>query len=589
MRIVVIEPGTKSAPYQVLRVTGYVAAVFSLLVCVLMIANNVSVTRLDPVHSPALTKLLEQLKANPRDAAIREEIRELDLLTRRAFFTSQHFTHVGVGLLLGGLVVAIICFKSLNAYKAAPPYPNSKDPKDDLVATALWARKSVTAVGLVLFGFGLMLALPWKSPLDTPPVKGTAAAGPKTATPAQSIANPAAPATVAFTPPAATWPSLEEQLSQWPAFRGVGGGVARAAKVPTTWDAGKGAVWKREVGLPGMNSPVVWKDHVFVSGADANSREVYCFNAVSGELRWKGSVAPLPNASNKFIQVPESTGYAPCTMATDGTRAFAVFADGEVAAFGFDGKAAWKRSLGWPDNPYGHASSLATFEDLLIVQMDRRTNSFLFGLDVATGKDRWKVPRDFGPSWATPQVFQGPQGPLLVVAANPYLVAYDPRTGKELWRVDCLRDAEVAVCPFYADGVVYAACDTVGITAIDAVTHQVVWKEDEAVPSICTPLICNGLIFICLTDGAIVCVDAKTGKELWRKETDQPLFASPVLAGANVYVVDKGGTVHVFKAQRSGFEEVGAPAVGEEVYATPAPVGNALYVRGVKNVYRFGL
>ena len=62
-----------------------------------------------------------------------------------------------------------------------------------------------------------------------------------------------------------------------------------------------------------------------------------------------------------------------------------------------------------------------------------------------------------------------------------------------------------------------------------------------------------------------------------------------MLAGANVYVVDKGGTVHVFKAQRSGFEEVGAPAVGEEVYATPAPVGNALYVRGVKNVYRFGL
>ena len=84
----------------------------------------------------------------------------------------------------------------------------------------------------------------------------------------------------------ATWPSLDDRLAQWPGFRGAGGGLARAAKVPTAWEAGKGVVWKSEVPLPGMNSPVVWKDHVFLSGGTPDSREVYCFNAATGELRW---------------------------------------------------------------------------------------------------------------------------------------------------------------------------------------------------------------------------------------------------------------------------------------------------------------
>ncbi len=590
MKIVVIEPETKAVPYQVLRVTGYVAAIFSLVVCILLIANNVSVSRLDPANSPALARLREQLKASPRDAATREEIRELDLLARQAFFTSQRFTQVGVALLVGGLAVTVLCGKTLNAYRATPPYPDSRDPKQDLAATALWARKSVTAAGLVLLGFALVLALPWKSPLDAPQVKAPppAAPGSKALPSAAASARPAAPATAASPTVPATWPSLDERLAQWPGFRGAGGGLARAAKVPTAWEAGKGVVWKSEVPLPGMNSPVVWKDHVFLSGGTPDSREVYCFNAATGELRWKRSVAPRADALEKLRKVPESTGHAAATMATDGTRAFAIFADGEVAAFAFDGTPAWQRSLGWPESPYGYASSLVTFEDLLIVQMDRKTDSFVVGLDGATGKDRWKAPRQFGPSWSSPQVIQGPQGALLVTAADPSLVVYDPRAGKELWRVDCLKNAEISVSPFYADGVIFAAGEAVALTAITVANHQVLWQEEETVPSIGTPLVANGLVFCGLPDGGIACLDAKTGKQLWRKDTDEGFYASPVLVGENVFLVDHKGDVVVFKAQGSGFQAVGSGVVGEPVFATPAVVGSGLFIRGVKHLYRFG-
>ncbi|MBN8461050.1 MAG: PQQ-binding-like beta-propeller repeat protein [Verrucomicrobia bacterium] len=592
MKIVIIEPDTKSVPYQVLRVTGYVAAVFSLIVAILLIANNVSVTRLDPVHSPALVKLLDELKANPRDAAIREEIRELDLLSRQAFFTSQHFTHVGVALLVGGLVVTVICFKTLNAYRAAPPYPDSSDPKQDLAATALWARKSVTAVGLVLVGFALVLALPWKSPLDAPPQEGLATAEP---TPKALPADPASakaadPATAAapVTPPAATWPSPEEQLAQWPCFRGAGGGLAKAGNVPTTWEAEKGAAWKSEVPLPGMNSPVVWKDSVFVSGGNATTCEVYCYHAGTGELRWKKTLAPPATPPKEPMEVPEFTGCAASTMATDGTRAFAIFNNGELAAFAMDGTPLWQRGFGLPESFYGYASSLVTFEDLVIVQMDRETDGFVRGIDAATGKDRWKIPREFGCACTSPQIAQGPQGPLLLTAAKPCLVVYDPRTGKELWRAESLEDADPGVSPAYADGVIYTAAEASVVAAIDAVSHQVLWTADDYIPTICTPLITNGLIIYGLTDGGIACLDAKTGKVLWHEDTDSGFYASPVLVGEIVYLVDKKGTFHIFKAQRSGYQSVGSPVVGEEVVATPAVVGNGLFIRGTKHLYRFG-
>jgi len=154
--------------------------------------------------------------------------------------------------------------------------------------------------------------------------------------------------------------------------------------------------------------------------------------------------------------------------------------------------------------------------------------------------------------------------------------------------VECLKNAEVAVSPFYADGVIYASAESVGLTAIDVATQKVLWKKEDGSPGICTPLVTKGLMIFGSTDAAIVCLDAKTGGELWRQDTDEGIYASPVLVGENVYLIDRGGTVHVFKAQRSGYQAVGSPVVGEQVYATPAVVGNGLFVRGVKHRYRFG-
>jgi len=579
MRVVELERNTKSVPYQVIRATGYIAGVFSLIVCILMIANNVSVKRLDPIHSPALTNLVAQLKASPRDQAVIEEIRELDYLTRKAFFTSQHFNRTAIFMLVGGLAVTVVSFKTLRAYQPAPPYPDSRDPKDDPAANALWARKSVTAVGLVLVGFALVLALPWRSPLDEPAAK-------------VKVTEPtAAVKTVSATTAAAVvFATTEEREMQWPGFLGAASGRAHGGNITTAWDvdSGAGVRWKNEVPLPGMNSPVVWRERLFLSGADATRREVYCFNALSGELLWTRTLEPSSNSPRKPPKVSEDTGYAASTMATDGSHVFAIFANGDLVALDFDGKPLWQLSLGLPENAYGYSSSLASFEDLVIVQFDRKQDSFIAGIEAATGEMRWQTKRDFGPSWASPQIIQTREGSQLITAADPDVVSYDPRTGKELWRVECLKGAEVAVSPAYAAGVVYVAAEYISLTAIDVVTHKILWQTHDIIPGISTPLVVNGLMFFGLTDSGIVCLDAKTGAQLWEAQTDDSIYASPVLVGNSVYLIDRGGIMHIFKADGTSFQPLGSPSIGEEAYSTPAIAADGLFIRGVKNLFRFG-
>ena len=107
------------------------------------------------------------------------------------------------------------------------------------------------------------------------------------------------------------------------------------------------------------NSPVVWGDRVFLSGATDRRRAVYCFDAENGDMLWMKGLPATPEGSGEPPEVMEDTGYAAPTTTTDGRRVFAVFANGDVVALDFEGNQLWIRGLGIPENAYGHAASLA--------------------------------------------------------------------------------------------------------------------------------------------------------------------------------------------------------------------------------------
>ncbi len=233
---------------------------------------------------------------------------------------------------------------------------------------------------------------------------------------------------------------------------------------PAHWDGAKGdnILWKTAVPLPGQNSPVVWGDRVFLSGADEHQREIYCFDANAGKLLWRQPVNDLSCADQTPLNVTDDTGYAAPTMACDGTRVFAMFANGDLACYDFSGKRLWAQNMGRPENTYGHATSLLSYRNMLLLQFDQGDGaggkSAVFALDVATGATVWKAKRNLPNSWSTPIVITTGGHDELITCANPLVLAYDPATGTELWSASCL-GGDVAPSPVCAGGMLYV-CNT---------------------------------------------------------------------------------------------------------------------------------
>ncbi|NPV47083.1 MAG: PQQ-binding-like beta-propeller repeat protein [Armatimonadetes bacterium] len=400
------------------------------------------------------------------------------------------------------------------------------------------------------------------------------------------------------TPQNGQYPSAEELARNWPVFRGAGSGFVAGGSYPTKWDAPnkQGVLWQTAIPLPGKSSPIYWNGRLFLTGANERERAVYGVDAATGKLLWTTPVVVELSAKDEPPEVSPDTGYAAPTMACDGKRVFAAFANGDIVGLDLDGKLLWSKALGRPENVYGHAASLATYRNIVIVQMDQgssadQNQSYLLALDVETGKNVWRTDRPTPNTWTSPIVINTGQRAEIITVGNPHVISYDPATGKELWRLECM-GGEIAPSPCYAGGLIYAAQDGVGLVAIkppDAQEPQpkIVWKGTDGLPDTCSPA-CNGeLLFVVSGSGYVTCYDAKTGARLWQESMDNPVTASPIIVGDLVHVTDTEGITHIFEAARQ-FKAIGTGKLGEEVGATPAFANGHIYMRGAKSLFAIG-
>jgi len=394
---------------------------------------------------------------------------------------------------------------------------------------------------------------------------------------------------------AADLPSAAEFQANWPRFRGPdGGGVSAQGGAPLTCDVKTGANigWSVSVPAAGYSSPVVWGDRVFLSGGDEAKREVMCFDASSGKLLWEGAVPKTAGSPDDAPEVPEQCGMAAATMATDGRRVYAMFANGDLAAFDFEGKLAWSKFLGFPKNQYGHAASLLTWQDRVIVQFDQGNPednlSKLYAFDGATGAIVWQQPRPVGESWATPITFEAAGKSQILTLAVPWVIAYAAKDGAEIWRADCL-DGEVTPSPIFAGGALFVVSPSNKLQIIrpdglgDVTKTHLGWGAEDNIPDVTSPVSNGELVFVLDSTGILTCYDAKDGGKQWDHDFKEECHASPSLVGDRLYLITQKGALIVVEAARE-FKELGRSALGEQVFASPAFVRNRIFVRGLKHL-----
>ena len=297
--------------------------------------------------------------------------------------------------------------------------------------------------------------------------------------------------------------------------------------------------WKTAVPLPGNNSPVVWKDRVFLSGADENRREVYCFDAESGKLLWQKAVPATPQSSAKPERPPDA-GYAAPTVATDGRRVFAIFANGDLAGFDMNGNLAWSKSLGIPESTYGYASSLTMYKNLLIVQFDqgdeKESEIETFCVRFRHGRNRLA-----GRSQSAELLGLADRDPRRRPRSNRHRGQSlgdrlrSPRTARKYGgRNAC--GSDVGPSPTFAAGKVFTANDGTYLSAIPAdgqgdVTEKILWKGEDGMPDTCSLLANEQFVLLLDSDGTLTCYDAEKGDKLWEESFDEGGSSSPSFVG----------------------------------------------------------
>ena len=571
-----------------------IAAVFSLVLGGGLVVNTWHLYRgpengkVRLVEARELLPLKIALREDPKNEPLKQQIRQLDQQLRQDYFRREQLASRGAWLLLAGAAVFLAALQ-LARHLRHPPLASprlSPRPPDPLRAASRVAT-AVTATTLALAG----LTLAFFSG-TTPQWRGKLTNAPAT--------TAAAPAGGAAALDPGWFPEAAAVAANWPYFRGpASAGTTTLPNIPEAWDgaAGTRVLWKTAIDLPGENSPIVWENRVYLTGATAKRRELYCMDALTGALLWKAPVSTPQSERAEAPEVGEDTGFAAPTAATDGRRVFASFANGDIAGFTSEGKRLWARSLGTPENIYGHATSLTMWRNRVIVVFDQgeadAAKSKIIALDATTGEPVWTTPRPVANSWATPILINHQGREQIITSSDPWVIAYDPATGKELWKVKCLR-GDVATSPTYANGLVYVACDQTCVAAIkpdgsgDVSETKIAWKyEDGGLPDMCS-MLCDGPRVYSLVFGILHAFDALTGEHLWEFETKAKFQASPALANGHIYLLASDGTMIIGEAGKDGFKEISRSPLGEGAGASPAFAPGRIILRGKKHLFCIG-
>jgi outer membrane protein assembly factor BamB len=203
----------------------------------------------------------------------------------------------------------------------------------------------------------------------------------------------------------------------------------------------------------------------------------------------------------------------------------------------------------------------------------------VYALDLATGQQRWRTVLDHGTDlqWAAP-VLDG--GQVLVAdtlshegsAPTSHLHALAAGTGRVRWKADLHAGQQgfFAEPPVVAGGLVYLATASRSLLALAVDSGREVWRE-RGFPVITG--VRDGLV-IAVIDDRLVALEAGSGVRRWEVPVGGGGEHRPVLEGGTVYVASARDVIAVDAATGTTHWRVPVdPAVGP-----PVRVGGRLYV-----------
>ena len=417
----------------------------------------------------------------------------------------------------------------------------------------------------------------------------------------------------------------EEVFKNWPQWRGpTWNGIASHADPPITWSETENLKWKTRIPGKGWATPIVWGDRIFVLSSVALEKEmpvpklippgtprinphprvitswkpqqsvVMCIDRISGKLLWSQIVhEAMPHQGHH-----RKGGYASASPVTDGTYVYSYFGSFGLYCHDFEGRLIWKNEVETLaiEDSLGEGSSPALSGNTLVMIIDHELQSYLVAIDKSTGEEIWRQNRNETSNWSTPRIFTH-GGREQVVVNGKTVKCHDLATGELLWQ--CSGQSEGAIpMPAVGHDLVFAASgyakDTLHAIALGqrgdlSDSEHIVWSLDRGTPYVPCPMLWGDEIYLLEDRSFFSCLGATDGtRHYFKHRLPGPanFSASPVGAADRVYLLSEEGRTIVLQRGKE-LKVLAINELDETFYASPAIVGNAIYLRGDQHLYCF--
>jgi len=402
------------------------------------------------------------------------------------------------------------------------------------------------------------------------------------------------------------------QDKNWTHFRGSNlNGISVSENIPLKWEDSV-IKWKTEIHDNGYSSPVVYNDQIWVTTATPDGKKLYavCIDYQTGEI-----IHDILVFTPEVVEGKNSLNtYASPTPCIEKGFVYVHYGSlGTACINTANGSIVWKRTDLKCRHVQGPASSPIIYKNMLILHFEGTDVRFIVALNKTNGETIWKSDRPSEPyeplqaigrkAYITPVIINVKGRDMLISNGSAVCIAYDPDTGKEIWRVVHGAESTIAM-PFTENGIVYwytgymVAGDGTKYTDIlavnpdgtgDITATNVIWKKrDELSRNHClTPVIKDGLIYTVNTLNKLMCIDASTGEEVWSTHLASNHDASPIYVNGNIWFFSVKGEVLAIKAGRK-YEVVANNQLDSGIWATPAVLRNSIIVRTQKYLCRIG-
>ncbi len=374
----------------------------------------------------------------------------------------------------------------------------------------------------------------------------------------------------------------------WPQFRGpTGQGVSAETGLPLEWSESQNVRWKTAVPGIGWSSPVVAGDRVWLTTAvvdrNGTSLRALAFDTATGRQVVDAEVFRLPRRN---LLNPKNSHASP-TPIVEGDRVYVHFGADGTAALTSSGEVVWRKRFPY-ESQHGNGGSPTLYKDLLIFSCDGSDTAFVVALDKRTGAERWKTHRrtPADQAYSTPLVIRVGDRDQLVSVGAYRAAAYDPDTGREIWRVGYADGFSNVPRPVFANGLVYIATgfQEPSLIAVrpdgtgDVTRTHVAWTLRRSAPHTPSPLAVGDELYVVSDIGIATCLDGRTGETLWRERLGGNYSASPVFADGRIYFLSEEGVATVLAPGKT-FRKLAANQLDGDTLASMAIADGSIFIR----------